>query len=571
MTISAPHAQRAPATGPWELAAEVLAQAGCRTVFGLPPDEPGLLDAASSHAALDARVIGDQRVAACAAAGHAIAGRAPAVLALSSGPSFANAVPGLLEAASLGAPVVVVTTRIEGDLVGRGGFQYLDQRAMIEAVAEWYVLVDTPGRLVWALREAVSRSANGRAGVTVVEVTDEVVGQRVRTQELSAMVPVVSYRAVPDDQQLTRAVDVLAAAERPVVIVGGGWKWSEGSTEPAQLAAVLSAPVFTTAAGRGAVDERDPAAFGLVGLYASPPAEELLDAADAILLLASRFEETARMGWDAWRCVPVVQVDRSCEAFGESVDGVLGLHGDAGLTAAALVRGLRAMPQPRRRSWQLVQERVRAQQRPADFGFSFSPVRTTIRRALDALGPVAIVQENGLHDIWSYHVSVIAVRPPTQVVCPGEQTMMGFGMGAAVGVAMARAAGEVTVLFTGDGAFAFGIGALRTMREHALGVVVVVFDNAGFGWPRHLRDADVEDELTRTTFPLRAAQVAAAFGGYGSDVTSEAELHVALREAGEQARSGGFAIVRVCVPDDDVPDGIARAAASAVPTLGDRT
>ncbi|HXV91946.1 MAG TPA: thiamine pyrophosphate-binding protein, partial [Pseudonocardia sp.] len=472
--------------GAWRLAADALAAAGCRAVFGLPPDEPGLVDAALRHPALDVRVVGDQRVAACAAAGYALAEREPAVLALDSGPSFANAIVGLLEASSLGAPVVVVTSRIDAALVGRGGFQYLDQRALIAPVAEWSVLVDAPGRLGWALRRAVSRSLNGRSGVTVVEVAKEVVEAPTGgPDEQAGAAPVTRYRSVADAGEVRRAVGTLTAARRPVIVVGGGWKWSGGSTEVAQLAEALSAPVFTTAAGRGAIDEHHPCSFGLAGLYTSPPAERLLDGADAVLLLASRFEETARMGWESWRTAAVVQVDRSPDAFGESAEDVLGLLGDAGPTAAALLAGLRAVGQPCRRGWRRLQEEVRAAQRGGPrAGFERSPVRAGIREAMELLGPVAaIVQENGLHDIWSYDVAVLAVPPGVRVVCPGEQTMMGFGMGAAVGAAVACDRGSVTVLFTGDAAFGLGVGALRAMREHSLGVVVVVFDDGGFGWP----------------------------------------------------------------------------------------
>ena len=497
-----------PATDLWNCAADVLSKAGCRAVLGVPSDDPGLMDAALRHPALELHVFGDQRIASCAAAGYAICARAPTVLSLNSGPSFANAVVGLLEASSLRAPVVVVTTGIDSQMVGRGAFQYLEQRRLVEKMVEWHELVDRPDRLAWALREAVSRSMNGPRGVTVVEIAHQVIDQPLGLSMSPEVAAVVPYRAVAAEADVERAASVLASARRPMIVVGGGWKWSAGSDEIAQLSALLSAPIFTTAAGRGAVDERDPRAFGLVGLYASPPADELLDATDAVLLLASRFEETTRLGWSAWATAPVVQVDISTAAFGESVDGVLGLHGDAGLTAAALVRCLTTKVHEDRKSWQADQDAVKTEQPVlAEVTFSESPVRATTRAAMEVLAPVsAIVQENGLHDIWTYHVPVTIVDPRIRVVCPGEQTMMGFGMGAAVGAAMAAGPGALTVLFTGDSAFSLGVGALRTMSEHALGVVIVVFDNEGLGWPRYCRSERTEaDRLTRSRSPLRAS------------------------------------------------------------------
>src|SRR5437879_592131 len=128
----------------WDVAAAVLADAGVSHVFGLAADEPGLLDSASAHPGLRCVPVRDQRVGACAAAGYTAATGVVSVLALTSGPAFTNALTGLLEAASLGLPIVVVTTRIPGAELGRGGFQELDQQAMAAPLLKWYYRVEQP-------------------------------------------------------------------------------------------------------------------------------------------------------------------------------------------------------------------------------------------------------------------------------------------------------------------------------------------------------------------------------------------------------------------------------------------
>jgi acetolactate synthase-1/2/3 large subunit len=537
----------------WAAIAHTFADAGCRVVFGLPSDEPGLLDAAHAGGRLDVRVVGDQRVAACAAAGYALITAEPVVLALNSGPGFAAAMPGLLEAASLGVPLIVVTTRVPGRNIGRGAFQHLDQQGMVESLVRWRFLVETADRVGWAVRRAVSLAVNGRPGVTVLEIADEIIEEEV---DLVDERPVRRLRTVPAEADLAHAAEVLRSAKRPLIVVGGGARGID--VELGAFAELVNAPVFTTASGRGRFDERHARAFGVVGLYATPPAETLLSTADAVLVLGSRLEETARMRWELPGEARIVQVDQDPAAFGEGVRVDVALLGDVGLTLSALLDRLRGQVAEADPDWRAHQDDVAAgQSRWIETDFARSPVRAAMAAASRVFGEdVVLVQDNGLHDIWSYQYPVLTVGPRTRVVCPGEQTMMGFGLAAAVGSAIADP-GRRSLVLCGDSAFRFSVGALATLRAHSLGVVVVVFDNAGYGWPRHLRaGAAVSDGLTRVGPPLDVTAIAAAFGGWGRDVLSAEQLEPALEAAKSAADRGSFAVLRVPVPDSDVPIGV---------------
>ncbi|GAA2382515.1 acetolactate synthase 3 large subunit [Streptomyces glaucosporus] len=557
---AAPRTPGRPArAGCWQAVAHTLADAGVRMVLGLPSDDPGLVDAACALPDLEVRIVGDQRIASCAAAGYAVARREPVVLALNSGPSFANAVAGLLEAASLSVPLVVITTRVPAEHIGQGAFQYLEQRRMVESLAGWTHLVERPEQLVWAVRRAVRLAVDGGPALTVLEIADEVT--RCEVELPPAGPPVLPLRSLPPAADLDAAASALRAARRPLVVAGGGTRWSDVRGLGA-LADLLACPVFTTAAGRGALDENHERAFGLLGLYTTPPAGELLDGADTLLLLGSRLEETARMGWDSWRTARVVQVDPRAAAFGEGCPVEFPLLGDAGLVVDELVARLAAEPPEPDAAWSALQRRVAgAQFEHAAADFAASPVRAVLRAAGRELGDgFTLVQENGLHDIWSYHYPVLALGRESAVVCPGEQTLMGFGLGAALGAALARP-DRPTLLVTGDSAFRMSVGALDALRRHGLGVIVVVLDNGGFGWPRRLRAGRPDGVLATTVWEAAAPpeEIATAFGGTGAVVDGPEALAGTLRQAAEQARKGRFSVVRVPVPDDDVPLGIRAA------------
>ncbi|MYV67648.1 thiamine pyrophosphate-binding protein [Streptomyces sp. SID2131] len=548
---------------PWHVVAETLADAGCDLVVGLPSDEPGLMDAAGTVPGL--RVVGvrDQRAGACAAIGHAAVSGRPVVLAVNSGPSFTNALTGLLEADSLGAPVIVVTTRVPTPGIGRGGFQQTDQAAMVAPLAKWTFLVEDPRQLIWALRRAVHLAINGAPGVVLVEIADEVL--RAPAPEHRPAPPVRRLRFAADAEEVRRAAALLAAARLPVIVAGGGCKPADAGNAVRRLAELLGAPLFTTASGRGLLDEEHPLACGLVGLYTTPPADRLLADADVVLAIGSRLEETARTGWDGLDDKTLVHVDVDPSVFLTAMEPEAGLLGDAAVVAGQLADALRAhVPEApalaaRKARITAVREEMRTRHAPGDTDEAGLSVSEALRLLQESVGRDAtLVQENGLHDMWGYHWPVVSVGGGARVVTPGEQTMVGFGLPAAVGAAAADPARR-TVLVCGDGAFEMGLAALPTVTELKLGLTVLVLDNRGYGWPRFVRAEErAPDTLTRFNAPSHTDAVVRALGGDAVRCTSPEELVIALVAAARAHTEGRSTVITVPVRDADVPVGVRR-------------
>ncbi|MCY0942954.1 thiamine pyrophosphate-binding protein [Streptomyces antarcticus] len=548
----------------WNLVAETLADAGCDSVFGLPSDEPGLMDAAAGQPRL--RVVGvrDQRVGACAAVGHAAVTGRPAVLAVNSGPSFANTLTGLLEASSLGAPLVVVTTRVPLAGIGRGGFQYTDQAAMAGPLAKWTFLVESPAQLTWALRRAVHLAVNGGPGVVLVEIADEVL--RAPAPERLPAGPVPRLRGAADAGDVDRAARLLAGARLPVIVAGGGCKPSGAGPAVRRLAEALGSPVFTTAAGRGTLDEEHPLACGLVGLYTTPPADSLLAAADVVLVVGSRLEETARMGWDSLPGKKLIHIDVDPGVFLTALEPEVALLGDAATVAVQLTEALSGAPADpeaaaRRRAEAAAVRAALHALYGASGADGAGDTPLTVPAALRLLQEsvareATLVQENGLHDMWGYHYPVVSVSDRAKVITPGEQTMVGFGLPAALGAALADPTRR-TVLVCGDGAFEMSLAALPTAAEQRIGLTALVLDNGGYGWPRFVRaDEGAPDTLTRFTAPSHAEAAVRAVGGWSARCATEGELAAALETAAKVTAEGRTAVITVPVRDEDVPVGV---------------
>ncbi|MFI9559291.1 thiamine pyrophosphate-binding protein [Nonomuraea endophytica] len=539
-----------PGTAMWRHIAATLAQAGCDLVTGVPSDEPALLDAALAVPGLKAVPVRDQRAGACLAAGHALVSGNPAVLATNSGPSLPNALAGLLEAASLHAPVVVVTTRIPRAGLGRGGFQQVDQRAVSAAVAKWYVLAEDVDQLDWALRQAVHRAINGAPGVVVVELAEEAL-QGEPPQAAAPTVPPRRLRSAPAADDLDRAVDAMARAAAPVIIAGGGAKAAGAGAPLRALAETWGAAVFATAAGRGVLDEDHPRYCGLAGLYSDAPAAALLDDADVILALGTRLEETVRTGWTL-SGQRLIHVDVDPDAFDLAVRPEIALAGDAALTAGLLAGALKPHPSP---AWS---ERIAAVK--TELPHAGSLAAAAVRAVGSRFGrDLVLVQENGLHDMWSYHYPLLSLSERAKVVAPGEQTMMGFGVAASLGAALAEPS-LPTVVICGDGAMTMSMNALPAAAEHGTGIVFVVFENGGFGWPRYVRAlAGADTRITR--FPGGEPPYEAvirALGGWTTRCRTTGDLGPALEEAAKHAKNGALALVAVPVSDTDIPPGVLR-------------
>jgi acetolactate synthase-1/2/3 large subunit len=539
----------------WAYIAELLVEAGCGLVTGLPADEPGLLDAADDSPKLRAVVTRDQRVAACLAAGHALVSARPAVLALTTGPAFTNAIAGLTEAASMCAPVVVVTTRVAIGERGRGAFQEVDQQRLAATFAKWQVSVERAELLRWAIRRGVAQAINGRPGVAVIEVAPECLAEA-PAQALSPGGAIMRARTVPLSHELDRAVRLLARAHTPVVLLGGGARSGDAQSAIIRLAETFVAAYGTTASGRGAIAEDHPLACGNVGLYATPPVDSLLAEADVVLAVGTQLEETARMCWPRLRTADLVHVDADPEVLGRAIEPTVGLLGDAAATCVGLAERLGSRRDaPARRQWRarILHARRQAIAATRCVEFHVRPTCAALHAISSAFPDALFVQENGLQDMWGYHYPAAYLGSGHSFIAPGEQTMMGFGLGAAIGAALALPERPI-VVSCGDGAIGMSLAALPSAASCGGQLLIVMWDNHGFGWPR-LTGTGTASRRRLTDFPASppAVQAVRAVGGDAVAVTNQAELNAGVRIAQEALAAGRLALLSVAVGVDALP------------------
>lgn len=316
---------------PWGAIARYLNFIEVSVVFGIPGDDVTMLKALQDHS-VRMIVTKDQRNAAFMAAGYALARRSLGVCVVGKGPALTNAITGLLEATSLSAPVLLLGVGTGRDRIGTNAFQEADQISMVRPIVKWAYRVESIKRLVWALRRATFLALNDCPGAVYIEIPEDLVeAMSLSVNEFA--VPMVT-QSVPSSEQLNHALELMRRAKRPLLLLGGG-ALNSASRERrlGQLADCLNAAIFTTASGRGAIEESHPLFGGLAGLYTAVSLRALWKEADLIVVLGSRLEETATLLMDAGCERPVIQVNVRNDHFSQNYTGPL-LLGDC-LAAAA--------------------------------------------------------------------------------------------------------------------------------------------------------------------------------------------------------------------------------------------
>ena len=472
----------------WHAVVDHLGHAGIRTVFGLPADDLGLLTALEPTA-IRLVLCRDQRNAVFMATGHALQSGQPAVCVVGKGPAVTNTLTGLLEARSSAVPLVVLAAGTSVRRQGAGAFQELDQLAVVGPLVKWGARVDDPCRLVPTLEKAFLVATSGVPGPVYVEVPDHLLTVPVQRSRPWADVSA----AFPAELDVTAAaLDAVRAAQRPVVLVGGGMRHGGGGPDVERLAARLGAAMFSTASGRGVVDEDSALFCGLAGLYSPPEMADLWRTTDLVIALGSRLEETAtELPGFAPADVPVVQVNVDPAEFSTEWAGVRVLGEAAGVVAAWLAvlgddgddgdDGCGTWVDAVRASRRELLARADAERTDAERSDGLTVPQVLV--ALDRMAPASrvLVQENGLADMWSYFFPSWSCHREGGSVVPSEQTSLGFGAAAAAGVALAAPARRVVAL-VGDGAFAMVRSDLQTVVDERVPLLYVVLANGGYGW-----------------------------------------------------------------------------------------
>jgi acetolactate synthase-1/2/3 large subunit len=531
-------------TGGEALARALLAH-GAGPMFGMGGFQLLPFYDAARRLGLDHHLINDERCATFAADAYAkVSGRVGLVDA-TLGPGATNLVTGLVEALNAGSPLVAIVGDAQRDHAGKNMTQETDQVSILRPACKELIRVEAVARVPEAVARAFAVATSGRPGPVVVDVPEDVAHGLHGFDEGDfaadpAHASAPALRCRPDAGALAQAAEMLRAARRPLMLVGGGVHLSGACAEVAALAEACGMPVAHTMTGKGALPATSALDAGLFGRY-DRIANGLIDEADCILVVGCKLGEIATKRFT----VPapgkaVIHLDIVAEEMGRTYRPALKLWGDAKAGLADLHAALSdgaAARRDRRADWagQVPARMARWRDETADRRLSDeAPVHmgrliTELNRLLPEDG--ILVADGGFAAHWG-GLLFEPRRAGRSFVPDRGFASIGYGLPGAMGAQLARPDAVVAGL-TGDGGFNMVLGELETARRMKLPVTVIVVNNAASGYVKALQHlmygegAYQSSDLAETDY----ARVAEAMGCHGLRVERPDQLEAALGAA----------------------------------------
>jgi len=464
------------------------------------------------------------------------------VVSAQNGPAATLLVPGLAEALKVSVPIVALVQDVVRSQADRNAFQELDHIALFQSCTKWVRRVTEASRVVDYIDMAFANAAGGRPGPVALILPADLLLEEIAVPE-TRTANLGHYpldRSVADPVRVDEAVELLAAAENPIIVAGGGVHLSAACDAVAALQNDAHIPVMTTVMGKGAVDEHHPLSIGVTG-YAlgklSPTRymRPIIEQADVILLVGTR---TNQNGTDSWALYPegarYIHIDIDSAEIGRNYEA-LRLCGDARLTLEAIHDKLSGR---RGQAPEVEQQIAAAKQKHkvdiADIEESdASPIRPE-RLAADirqVLTPnMTVVADASYSTLW-----VACYLPSLKVgmrfITPRGLAGLGWGLPLAIGAKVAHPDSPILCM-VGDGGFAHVWSELETAVRRKTPIVLTVLNNSCLGYQKDAEDVKFGSHSSACYFaPVDHAQVARASGCRGIRIEKVSDYLPALQEA----------------------------------------
>lgn len=537
--------------------AAALARHGIRVLFS--QSLPSMVLLACEDAGLRQYTYRTENAGAAMADGFARLSNRVTVVTAQNGPAATLLVPGLAEALKASVPIVALVQDVNRKETDRNAFQDLDHMALFQGAAKWIRRVSEPSRIDDYIDMAFTAATSGRPGPAVLMLPADFLLDAAPPPASPRRADLGAFpldRMLPSADRLDAAADLIAAAERPLVVAGGGVHLSQAAHELAVLQAQAHLPVVTTVMGKGAVDERHPLSLGVGGNAYGRRApghylKSIVAEADVVVLVGTR---TAQNGTDSWSTFSptarFIHIDIDPTEIGRNYEA-LRLVGDAKLTLAALTErlaGRRAFPQGVADA--IRDARVRNVHAFAALSASAaSPIRP--ERLMAELETVltpetVVVTDASYATIWmsSY---LTATAPGQRFISPRGMAGLGWGLPLAMGAKVADPSRPVLAI-VGDGGFAHVWSELETAVRNRTQVVLTVLNNGVLGFQKDAEDTKFGRHTGACYFaPVDHAAIARACGAGGVRVEDPADYLPAVREG--LSRGGPFVIDVVTDPE----------------------
>ncbi|WP_286234083.1 acetolactate synthase 2 catalytic subunit [Thalassotalea sediminis] len=469
---------------------DVLQQHGVQHVFGYPggaimPIYDALYDSDVQHF-----LVRHEQGAAFSAIGYARATGKIGVCLATSGPGATNLITGLADALADSIPIVAITGQVATAAMGSDAFQEIDVFGLSLACTKHSFQVHHVDELEKVLHKAFTIALEGRQGPVLVDIPKDV--QLAAVEKLGVHYDQIKNKVKLPPADVTKALDILTNAKKPILYVGGGVGMANALDEVRQFAETTGLPSVSTLKGLGAINPNNPYYLGMLGMHGTKAANLAVQECDLLVAVGARFDDrvTGKLNEFAPNA-KVIHFDIDTAEINKRRAVDAAILGDLKINVPLLATPLNID------TWQesivtMIQE----------FGWQYDHpgkgiyAPAVLNEISEKMPPNSCVTTDvGQHQMWA--AQHMAFDDPCNFLTSGGMGTMGFGLPAAIGAQVSRP-NDTVITVTGDGSIMMNVQELSTIKRFQLPVKIVLIDNAKLGMVRQWQDLFFEGRLSET-------------------------------------------------------------------------
>jgi acetolactate synthase-1/2/3 large subunit len=536
-----------------EYIVKIIELLGAKDLFAYPGGAILPIYDALAFSKLNNVLVRHEQGASFMANGYARVAGEPGFCLATSGPGATNLVTGIADAYADSVPMIAITGQVKLDLIGTDAFQETDITGICIPITKKTYLITRLEDAENIFRDAYQTAISGRPGPVLIDVPRSVQGEFVSLDEdweskfvKPTAIPVQAYSKA----DIANAVQLLAAAKKPLIIAGHGVLLSKAWNEVRAFVAQEQIPVVSTILGIGALEHNDPLYFQWLGMHGMKYSNQAVQEADLIVAWGIRFDDriTGRLD-DFAPNAKILHVDIDKSEQGKNVKTACFIHGDLKLAIQDIGTTKNASNSIDRAAWLTHLNQLKNEYPLQQVDFAKFGEATAIKVLEEALSDDAIISTDvGQHQMWTAQYCLNL--KPNHFLTSGGLGSMGFGLPAAMGAQAARLNHEVWCI-TGDGSFQMNLQELITCVQEGWPVKVLLLDNNYLGMVRQWQEQFYAKnysgvELLNPDF----VKLSEAFGVKAVEATNTEELRAAVQLA--QNTKGPFLIHARVLKEDNV-------------------
>ncbi len=462
---------------------ESLKKMGVETIFGYPGGQTIPFYDMLYDADIDHILVRHEQAAAHAADGFARASGKVGVCLATSGPGATNLVTGIATSYMDSSPIVAITGQVPTHLIGNDAFQEADIMGITMPIVKHSFQPKDPDLIPSIIKTSFDIAASGRPGPVLIDVPKEVQeGELTCFDDNLIQIPGYKPTLKGNPRQIKKACELIKQAKRPLVLAGAGVILADACSEFNEFVHLINAPVMTSLLGKGAINEKDELALGMLGMHGRKVSNDSVNECDLLIAIGIRFSDRTTGRLDSF--VPdskVIHIDIDPAEIGKNVDVDLPIVGDAKNILNSLnnlFKGYKASNEVNAWTDKIKQRKIDLLPRVTYDDVPLKP-QSVIKEISEVLTPESILTTDvGQNQMWAAHF--YDTQKPRKFISSGGLGTMGFGFPSAIGAKVACPQDPV-VSINGDGGFLMVCQELATVYDYDLPVIAVVLENRTLG------------------------------------------------------------------------------------------